>query len=126
MTDKEFLALFDDYRSTYCTENEIETQLLTGSLPEDTDIYDMNAAMNAIEEAFCANKEAILALPSNDVCEFAGTISLSATVEISEQDVIISADVWKSGDEDSFTLYTSIGFKKDKLIFPAWVTGDDF
>lgn len=126
MEDREFLALFDDYRSIYCTEDEIENQLLTGSLPKDTEIYDMQAAMTAIEEVFCANKNAILALPSNDTCGAAGVISLHAEVEISGKNVGISADVWKSGDDDSFTLYARMDFSIIRdYSFPAWVTDPD-
>jgi len=99
MTDQQFLSKFEDFASVFCTENEIETQLLTGSLPEGATVADMARAMDALKAMLVARKDEILALrkldrPGSDMLE------ITTEVQICSKIVIITAEVTNAGDPD--------------------------
>lgn len=100
MTDKEFLSRFEDFRGAFCTTDEIENQLLTGSLPEGTTVADMHRAMDALQDAILSKKDAILSIGKLDAPE-PEALEVYAEIRISGKNVLITAEITNAGDPDN-------------------------
>lgn len=100
MTDKNFLSRFEDFRGVFCTTDEIENQLLTGSLPEGTTVADMHRAMDALQDAILSKKDAILSIGKLDAPD-PETLEVCAEIRISGKNVLIAAEITNAGDPDN-------------------------
>lgn len=99
MTDKNFLGRFEDFRGAFCTMNEIENQLLTGSLPEGTTVADMHRAMDALQDAILSKKDAILSINKLDAHN-PEALEVCAEISINGKNVLITAEITNAGDPD--------------------------
>lgn len=99
MTDKNFLGRFEDFRGAFCTTDEIENQLLTGSLPEGTTVADMRRAIDALQDVILSKKDAILSIGKLDAPN-SEALAVCAETRISGKTVLITAEITNAGDPD--------------------------